>query len=253
MIGGNAMPFGFHRALERALLDRRVQVPGDAELTRRMRVKSACELSILRKASALLSTGVNVLEDEFRRGGGVTEIILTAEHAVIEKGAQDVRTLFSLDNGRTLRPFDVPVPAKLDLLRAYFAVCFDGYWVEAFVSLSTGRDDLALHTQRIVDALSAATRPGLSQAALWNIADEVRGALSFHPLCAHDLGGAIGLSLNDGSLTRDSQMPLRAGEVYGLHVGLRDSDVAALASRMVCVTDVGVEQLWPVGKRDERH
>jgi hypothetical protein len=253
VLGGNSMPFGFHRALENALRDRRDPVPGDAELAGRMRVKSARELMILRRACALLSNGVDVLQEEFRRGAGVTDIILAAEHAVIGQGAQDVRSLFSLDSSMTLRPFDLPVPAKPDLLRSYFAVCFDGYWAEAFVSLSSGRDELALHTQRIVEALSAAARPGLSPAALWNITDEMRGPLSLHPLCVRSLGGVIGLSLGDGSLTRDSQAPLLAGEVYAVHVGLRDSDHAALASSMVCVTDMGVERLWPIGKCDERH
>jgi hypothetical protein len=253
VIGGNSMPFGFHRAFEGALRDRCVLVPGDAELARRLRVKSAHELSILRKACALLSVGVDTLQDEFRRGASVTEIILAAEHVVIGQGAQDVRSLFSLDNGRTLRPFDIPVPAQPELLRAYFAVCFDGYWAEAFVSLSYGRDELALHTQRIVDALSKAVRPGLSPAILWTIVDEMRGSLSLHPLCVRSLGGVIGLSLDDGSLTRDSRMTVHAGEVYALHVGLLDSDHAAIASSMVCVTDVGAEQLWPTGKRDGRY
>ena len=253
VIGGSAMPFRFHRTLENALRDQRVSVPGDAELARRMRVKSASELSILRKACAMLSTGVNVLEDEFRRGAGVTEIILAAEHAAIGQGAQDVRSLFSLDKGRTLRPFDLPMPAKPDLLRSYFAVCFDGYWADAFVSLSSGRDELALHAQRIIDVLSAAVRPGLPPQTLWNIVDEMRGSLSLHPMCAHSLGGATGLSLDDGSLIRDRQAPLLAGEVYVLHVGLHDADQAALASSMVRVTDVGAEHLWPIGKRDERH
>ena len=253
VIGGNSMPFGLHRAFENALGDRCLPSPGDAELADRMRIKSARELTVLRKTCVLLSTGVDVLREEFRRGAGIAEITLAAEHAVIGQGAQDVRSLFSLDNGRTLRPFDLPVSAKADPLTTYFAVCFDGYWAEAFVSLSSGRDELAQKSQRIVEALSAAVRPGLSPAALWNIADEMRGALSLHPLFVRSLGGAIGLSLDDGSLTRDSRMSLITGEVYALHAGLLESDRAAFASSMVCVTDVGVEQLWPTRNRDERH
>ena len=46
-----------------------------------------------------------------------------------------MRTLFSLDGGRTLTPFEKPIDSAVDPLQAYIAVRYVGYWTEGFVFL----------------------------------------------------------------------------------------------------------------------
>ena len=43
-----------------------------------------------------------------------------------------MRTLFSLDGGRTLQPFETPVERAVDPLQVYVAVRQLGYWAEGF-------------------------------------------------------------------------------------------------------------------------
>ncbi len=50
-------------------------------------------------------------------------------------GAQEVRTLFSFDGGRTLRPFLVPFDKVIDTLQVYLSVRFNGYWAEGHVAM----------------------------------------------------------------------------------------------------------------------
>jgi hypothetical protein len=200
----------------------------------------------MRAACAVLATGVFALQDAFKRRNGLTDCILAAEHAVLGEGAQDVRSLFSTDGGRTLRPFESPLPGRVDALQVYLAVRRDGYWADAFVSESSTRGELTLQTRGILDRVIAAVRPGMAASALWAIVDKVRGHCSLHPLTLRTLGGAIGLSLDDGSLTRDCHRPFAAGEVYSLHIGLLDANRGVFASAILHVTTSGAELLWPV-------
>jgi hypothetical protein len=248
LIGGERMPFSFRCALDEALGGAHPVVSGDKRLADRMRVKSARELALLQTACEVLSTGVVALEDAFRRGKGVTDCILAAEHAALGRGAQDVCSLFSIDGGGTLRPFEVPVGGRVDPLQIYLAVRYDGYWADALVFLSSQGDGLTVQARRALDRISAAVRPGIAASALWAILDEARGPWSLHPVTSQGIGDAIGLSLHGGSLARDCRRPFAAGEVYSFRVGLFDGNRGAFASAILRATEEGVEQLWPKGK-----
>ncbi len=57
------------------------------------------------KPALILRARSTAIADAKRAGAGVTAAILAGERAANVAGAQDVRTLFSLNGGRTLQPF----------------------------------------------------------------------------------------------------------------------------------------------------
>ena len=142
LIGGDAMPYGLRRAIAAALGPSAVLTSGEDALRARMRVKSPRELAAVRSACAMLAAAADTLDEAQRAGKGITDCVIAAEHAALALGAQDVRSLFSLDGGRTLWPFDVPLAKPADPLQVYLAVRHDGYWAEGFVRAASDSDPL---------------------------------------------------------------------------------------------------------------
>jgi len=246
LLGADAMPYELRRAIDRTLGGRRME-DGDAAVRARMRHKSAGEIEVLRGACAILDHSVAGFREAIRKGEGVTDCILAAEHTAVQHGAQDVRSLFSLDNGRTLRPFDIPVARRCDPLQAYLAVRHDGYWADAFVRVSTQDDTLGDQAAKILEAMVAGMKPRMSAKALHQLADAERGMHAPHPLAEPIFGSSIGLSLDEPPLLmRDSGSPLEAGAVYSLRGGITDAAGGAVVSAMVLVSEHGAELLWPV-------
>jgi hypothetical protein len=241
LINGDAMTSVAFESVRRALHGRSV-VNGDGPLAARMRVKSPYELPLIRAACAMLAEGVAALCGAFRLGDGVSDCVLQAEHVLLEKGAQDVRSLFSLDGGRTLRPFEELVARRIDPLSVYLAVCHDGYWVDTFCSLHSAPDPLNEHAQSILASVIGDIRPGFDLADLPRRVEAMRGSLTLHPVTDACTGRSVGLSLADEPAS--GRRPWIAGEVHALHVGLVDADRGAFASAVVAVTANGSELLW---------
>ena len=107
-----------------------------------MRCKSPRELAIIREGCAILDAATKALAEANSAGAGITAAVLEAERAAYHLGAQDVRTLFSVDGGRTLRPFEEPIDSTVDPLQAYIAVRHVGYWAEGFVFLSGSEEPI---------------------------------------------------------------------------------------------------------------
>jgi Xaa-Pro aminopeptidase len=246
LLGGDAMPYELRRALDRALGGRQVEDGDDAARTR-MRRKSPGEIEVLRGACAILDHAVTALREAVRSGQGVTDCILAAEHMAVRRGAQDVRSLFSLDGGRTLRPFDVSVAERCDPLQAYLAVRHDGYWADAFVRIGAPGDALGSQAAEMLEAMIAEAKPDVSVRTLYQQLGKSRRSRALHPLADPAFGSAIGLSLDEPPLlTRDGDARLEAGAVYSLRGGIIDGAGGAVASAMVLVTERGPELLWPV-------
>jgi Xaa-Pro aminopeptidase len=247
LIGGNTMPNVLRGALDRTLgAGLRVE-HGDAPLQGRMRKKSPRELRMMREACTMLGVAVAALRGTARDGRSVTDSILHAEHAALQRGAQDVRSLFSLDGGRTLRPFDVAVAQHYDPLQVYLAVRHGGYWAEGFVRSGAPEDALQNKIEKILRATVAETKAGMSCRRLQQIVDAGRGTSKPHPLADGVFGGSIGLSLDEPPmLTRGSDATLEQGAVYSLRTGLIDeAGSGAIISTMLTVTADGCEILWP--------
>jgi Xaa-Pro aminopeptidase len=248
ILGGDAMPQRLRRALDQALGDGVRVANGDVGLQARKRRKSEDEVRMVREACVTLDAAVAALRDAARSRKSVTDCILTAEHAALRRGAQDVRSLFSLDGGRTLRPFDIPIATKCDPLQAYIAVRRGGYWAEAFVQIATQIDALKAKTESVLRDMIAAAKPGTSAQQLRTIIETGRGALRVHPLADRSCGSSIGLSLDEAPLlTADSNVTLEQDGIYSLRAGFVDeSGAGAIASAMVHITAGGPHVLWPM-------
>ncbi len=251
LIGGDAMPTGMHHAFDQALgADRKIET-ADATLQARMTIKRPRELHALRAACATLEAAAQALRAASHNRKSVTDCILLAEHAALQRGAQDVRSLFSLDGGRTLRPFDIPVAERCDPLQVYLAVRQSGYWADGFVRVAPAGDTLQEKIGGILDAMVAAAKPGLSCRDLAKIADAERGSFRLHPLADNVFGSSIGLALDEPPiLARDSNARLEAGAVYTLRAGLLDETGAgAISSAIVAMTAGGSDVLWRDGAK----
>ena len=251
LIRGDAMPTDMHRAFDQALdADRKIEM-ADATLQARMTTKRPRELHVLRAACATLEAAAQALRAASHNRESVTDCILLAEHAALQRGAQDVRSLFSLDGGRTLRPFDIPVAERCNPLQVYIAVRQNGYWAAGFVRVAPAGDTLQGKIDGIIDDMVAATKPGLSCRDLAKLADAGRGSFRRHPLADSGFGSSIGLSLDEPPvLARDGNARLEAGAVYTLRAGLLDETGAgAISSAIIAVTAGGSDVLWRDGAK----
>src|SRR5262245_15337097 len=133
LIGGAFMPYTLRQRIDEAMAEgARSITDKTSELWALMRRKSRRELANIREACTTLGAVVTAMDEVQRSGAGATAVVLAGEHAAHRAGAQDVRTLFSLDGGRTLRPFDTFVEKTVDPLQVYVAVRRFGYWADGF-------------------------------------------------------------------------------------------------------------------------
>ena len=136
LIGGDYMRSAFHGSFIESFGHKSLLLDATPWLRMLMRCKSPRELGFIREGCGILDAATKALAEAKRGGAGITAAILEAERAANHLGAQDVRTLFSLDGGRTLRPFETPIDSTVDPLQAYIAIRHVGYWVEGFISLA---------------------------------------------------------------------------------------------------------------------
>jgi Xaa-Pro aminopeptidase len=246
LIGGGAMPFRMRRNLDDAL-GKGINVE-DATESLRTRIvrKGPHELAAIREACVCLNAAVATLFEVQESGAGVSACVLAAEHAAYHHGAQDVRSLFSLDHGSTLRPFDVVVEQAVDPLQVYLAVRHTGYWVEGFVRVSAAPDQLATKANSVLRTMISAAKPGMSCRDLTQIIEAERRPLRPHPMADRIFGNSIGLSLEEPPLlARDGEAVLAPSAVYSLRAGVIDAHGSgAIASAMLVLTEDGNEVIW---------
>lgn len=247
LVGGDAMPFAMRRALDTALTGVCALEDGSAVLRAQMLRKGAREIVVIKRACVILGESVAAFRMAHASGATIIDALLAAEHIAQERGAQDVRSLFSMDSGRTLRPFDIPVPTRADPLQAYIAVRYAGYWAEGFVRASVKPDPLGDKANKILRAMIAAAKPDVACRKLAQASDAARGASQAHPMTDGVFGNAIGLSLEElPMLGRTGAAMLTAGAVYSLRAGVLEGE-GAIASAMLRITDGGNEVLWSSG------
>lgn len=236
LIAGAAMPYAMHREIVVALGPEVAVKDGTPIVRAQMRRKSAHELAAIQKASLVLGEAVAELRQTQDRG--VTAAVLAAEHVAWRRGAQDVRSLFSLDGGRTLLPFDVPVGATVDPLQVYLAVRHSGYWAEGFAMLSARPHAPLVAAKVALQAALAQVAPGVTPAAL---SAALATAFAPHPITNPAVIG-IGLGLQQDLPANE---PVAAGEVLSLRAGISDPQQgSAMVSAMVAVTENGRDILW---------
>jgi Xaa-Pro aminopeptidase len=242
LIGAMLMPHALHRELTEAvgtIADR------TADVRTLMRRKSARELGAIREACATLDVAATAMHEAQRTGASATETVLAGEHAAHRRGAQDVRTLFSLDGGRSLRPFEVPVERAVDPLHVYVAVRQHGYWAEGFAAVTTDPDPYVEGAGEVLQHAIAMIVPGRRCSDVARAIGEAIQPMQPHPITAHVQGNAIGLALEEGPLiTTESKDSFEAGDVYSLRVGITHEHHHAIVSAMVAVHEKGCDTLW---------
>lgn len=246
LVGGEYMRSALYRPLIETLGSEESILDASDSLRSLMRHKRPREFAIIREACAILSDATKALAKAKFSGAGVTAVILAAEQAARQAGAQDVRTLFSVDGGKTLRPFESPIDGTIDPLQAYLAVRHAGYWAEGFVMSAASRNPALARAADALRIVVQRTKAGTSCRDLARLAAEEIKPYCFHPVMSGSIGNSIGLVLEDKPrLMTDGEESLDTGGVYTLRVGASNGqDCHAIVSAMVAVNQDGTELLW---------
>jgi Xaa-Pro aminopeptidase len=202
------------------------------------------ELTMIRASCKLLEVTAATFAESWRGNHEPETAALDAERVARSLAAQDVRTLVSLDGGRTLVPFQGRFEKCAGPLVGYLAVKVFGYWADMFVTVD---DDtitpVARHAEAALDAIVTDMRPGTRTGALHAKAVGALAPFKLHPVLGGSVGHAIGLSLHEGAEFQASADAMLVEDgVYTLQVGVADAG-NALVSAIVRTTAKGAEIL----------
>ena len=155
-------------------------------------------------------------------------------------------TLFSLDGGRTLIPFEQPIDSTVDPLQAYVAFRHVGYWVEGFVSLAVSEHPVLVKAAEALKTVITSATAGTKCSDLARLATEKIMPCSSHAVTAGSIGNGIGLSLEEEPrLSPNSEDALEPGEVYTVRVGASDGqEHHGIVSAIAAVHKNENEVLW---------
>jgi Xaa-Pro aminopeptidase len=225
-LGFDLMAPVLHDAVRRSLGDRFVLQRADDVFAVPPQRKRPRELTLLRASCALLQDAARVFVDNWRASNEPETAALAAECAARSRAAQDVRTLISLDGGRTLSPYRGRFEKAAGSLVGYLAVKVMGYWADLFVTLEDGprKGAARRRVEAALDALIAAMRPGARAGDLHAKAAAALAPLPLHPALSGSVGHGIGLSLHEApELCAGADATLVEDGVYSLQVGVADA------------------------------
>ncbi len=212
--------------------------------------KSALEVELSRQSCLILHEAVSELARAFRSGSGARSTALAAEYAAYQSGAQDARVYISARPGGPPLFIDHADDRNLDLLLAYVAVRFAGYWSEGFVTLSHSPSAALTHAQKGLAAMLKSVRDGVTFAELAAIATKHIEPYAIHPLVQNSIGNSIGLSLEEPyEFIPEQSNAIQSGGIYTLRCGVASQawDAAAdnaIVSAMISIAGERAEILW---------
>jgi Xaa-Pro aminopeptidase len=245
-IGFDIMAPVLYAAVRRSLGERFALQRADDIVAIPSRRKRPRELSMMRASCNLAEAAAKTFAESWRGNHEPETAALDAERFARSRAAQDVRTLVSLDGGRTLVPFQGRFEKCEGPLVGYIAVKVLGYWADLFVTVDDGSiSDAARHAEAALEAIIANMRPGARIDALHA---KVVGALApyqLHPVLGGSIGHGLGLSLHEGSeFHASADATLVEDGVYTLQVGAADAKAGnALLSAIVRIAAKGAEVL----------
>lgn len=240
LVGANDMP----AALRRALMACGPLDDVTSRLRACMRRKRPREIALMREACAMLRTAAAALVAVHAAGEGASAAVLAAERAARQSGAQDVRTLFSLDGGRSFRPFETLITRRIDPLPVYLAVRHCGYWADGFVHATSTASPILLAAQKALRAALGMSKAGVRASALGNAMRAALEPAALHP-ATRSFGNSIGLDLDEPPLLSfDDDAELEAGAIYSLRAGAVDATHGAIVSALILVGESDCEILW---------
>jgi Xaa-Pro aminopeptidase len=245
-IGFDIMAPALFQSVQRSLGDRFSLHRADDLLADPARRKRPRELSMMRASCMVLAGAIKTFSESWRESREPETAALDAERVARSLAAQDVRTLVSLDGGRTLVPYQGRFEKKSEPLVGYIAVKVAGYWADMFVTMTDGPATPVL--QRVasaLDALIASTRSGARSAQIYATTADALKPFKLHPVLSGRVGHGIGLSLDEApEFGAAADTGLVADGLYALQVGIADTEAGhALLSAMVRATPDGAEVL----------
>jgi Xaa-Pro aminopeptidase len=245
-IGFDIMAPVLYAAVRRSLGDRFALQRADDVVAIPAHRKRPRELTMMRASCKLLETAANTFAESWRGSHEPETAALDAERVARSRAAQDVRTLVSLDGGRTLVPFQGRFEKCAGPLVGYLAVKVLGYWADMFVTVDDGSVTVAArHAEGALDAIIANMRPGARIDALHAKAIGALAPYKLHPVLGGSVGHGIGLSLHEGPEFQASADAILVEDgVYALQVGAADAKAGnVLTSAIVRVAAAGYEVL----------
>ncbi len=258
--GARIATIGFG-AMAKGIFDVLAKVPGLADaddvtdfLLNLRRGKSPAEVAAVREAVTLLKQAEAKIHACREEGASFTASVLSAETAARRAGAQDIRSLYSPDGGRTFVPIEHLTDAAEGPLAAYLAVRNRGYWADGFITAGAVGAPAGEAAERALRAMMDNARDGVPIADLRAARDSHLGNMRAHGLVGDGCGSGLGLSLGEHpELTNGSDMLLKSGDICSLKVGVADDEAgAAITSAVVRITDDGPEVLWRPMDRESR-
>jgi Xaa-Pro aminopeptidase len=246
LAGGDAMRAAVYRPFIEAFSSGNTPVDVTPVLRALMRHKRPRELALMREACGVLKAASDALAAAARSGASATAAILEAERAAYHGGTQDVRALFSLDGGRTLRPFEAPIDSAIDPLQVYIAVRYAGYWVDGFVHVASAPNPVITQANEALKALIEIAKAEIPCRKILSLAEEKIKPYGPHPITAGNIGNSIGTFLEETPHLRGTgNDKLEAGCTYTLRVGASDGrEHHAIASALLAIGPQGNEVLW---------
>jgi Xaa-Pro aminopeptidase len=245
-VGFDIMAPGLRQQVERSLGERFSLERADDLLDVPSPRKRPRELTMLRASCAAVEAAARTFVESWRANHAPETAALDAERFARSRAAQDVRTLISLDGGRTLVPFQGKFDTCDGPLIGYIAVKVLGYWADMFVTVSDGPTSAAERAATsALGASIASVRPGVPASDLHAKAVAALAPYKLHPVLGGSVGHGIGLSLHEGAeFTAASDATLTEDGVYALQVGVADADAGnVLLSAMVRIAAKGADVL----------
>jgi Xaa-Pro aminopeptidase len=243
-IGFDVISADLFAAVERSL-GNRFHLDDASPLLPRERPLRPRELSLTRDAALAVEGAAAAIAAAWREGCGNEAAALAGERAARATGAQDVRTLASLDGGSSLVPFQGLLSQRVDPLVAYVAVKEGGFWAELFVTACLRPSPLAARAQAGLAAALAAMATGAVARDIFARASAALAPHALHPVLSGSVGRRIGFALDEGgALEAASEARVAPGSLYALHVGVVEpGQGGAIVSAMVAITARGVAVL----------
>jgi Xaa-Pro aminopeptidase len=245
-LGFDIMAPVLYAAVRRSLGDRLALQRADDILAVPSCRKRPRELTMIRASCKLVEAAAKTFVDSWRSNHEPETAALDAERVARSLAAQDVRTLVSLDGGRTLVPFQGRFEKCEGPLVGYLAVKVLGYWADMFVTVDDGSiTAVARHAEAALEEIIANMRPGARTDAIHAKAADALASYELHPALGGSIGHGIGLSLHEGAeFQASADASLVEDGVYSLQVGVTDAKAGnVLMSAVVHVASKGTEVL----------
>ena len=241
IIGDGYMPTAFRQGMDEAMGEQAMNAT--AQLWTIMHRSSSHELNAMRESAFALNGAITAITDAKKAGAGVTEAILAGEREANSRGAQDIRTLFSLDGGRTLQPFTTTLEEQVDPLQVYVAARRFNYWTEGFQLLSDNRLPAATKAKELLRQALAAIKPNARPADVAEVISAGSKPYRPHPVTARASISRIGLALEEPRHMKPGAT-FENGDIYSVKVGIANGTEHAIMSAMVRVREGGTDMLW---------